>query len=55
MHFRIYQDTARLWRWHLKAGNNEIVAHGESYTTKDNCLKAIGLVMATNSSTPIYE
>lgn len=32
------------WRWHLKAGNNEIIAHGEGYRNRADCLHAIELV-----------
>ncbi len=29
------------WYFHLKADNGEIIAHGEGYTTKDNCVNGI--------------
>ena len=43
------------WRWRLKAGNGEIIAQGESYTSKENCLHAIKLVMECDHSTPLAE
>lgn len=52
MYFEIYQ-TYNEWRWRLRAGNNEIIASGEGYTSRANCLHAINLVMSTNSNTPI--
>lgn len=32
--FQIYQDRAGQYRWRLVAGNGEIVAISEAYTTK---------------------
>jgi uncharacterized protein len=56
MTFYIYKDTAGYWRWTLTAANNRKIADsGESYHNKQDCLWAIGLVMDTNRSTPIYE
>lgn len=55
MYFEVYKDASGQWRWRLKGGNHEPIASGESYTTKDNCLKAIGLVMETNRQTPVKE
>lgn len=59
MHFEIYQQTQGLisssggqWRWRLRAANNEIIASGESYRNKQDCLAAIALVKNTNTSTP---
>ncbi len=54
MYFEIYQSAFQ-WRWRLKAANHEIIASGESYTTRENCLHAIRLVMQTTTATPIYE
>ena len=55
VYFQIYPDSFRQWRWRLRASNHEIIAHGESYANKDDCLKAIGLVMSTDRNTPVYE
>lgn len=61
MYFEIYQErstsllTPGQWRWRLKGGNHEKIASGESYTTKENCLKAIALVMDTTRHTPVKE
>lgn len=56
MIFWIYKDTAGYWRWTLTAANNRKIADsGESYHNKQDCLGAIGLVMDTNRSTPVYE
>lgn len=38
--FEIYTDTAGWHRWRLKAGNGEIVATSESYTTRSSARKS---------------
>jgi uncharacterized protein YegP (UPF0339 family) len=56
MYFTIYQDNANQWRWTLYASNSKKVADsGEGYLNKQDALHGIGLVMSTNSGTPIYE
>lgn len=59
MYFEIYQQaqglmsaTSGQWRWRLRAANNEIIASGESYRNKQDCLAAIALVKTTNGNTP---
>lgn len=65
MKFEIYQQRglnslaigggSSDWRWRLKAGNGEIIAQGEGYRNKQDCLHAIDLVRSTNSTTAIAE
>lgn len=43
------------WRWRLKAANGEIIASGESYVNKADCMHAISLVKSTTSATPVVE
>jgi uncharacterized protein len=50
----MYRDTAGLWRWNLRAANNEIIASGESYYHKSDCEHAINLVKGS-SNAPVYE
>jgi uncharacterized protein len=38
--FVIYRDVAGQYRWRLLAGNGEIVAASEAYTTKYNALNS---------------
>ncbi len=59
MYFEICQQTQGLmsstggqWRWRLRAANNEIIASGESYRNKQDCLAAIALVKSANTNTP---
>lgn len=40
----------RQWYWHLKAGNGEIIAHGEGYRNEADCVAAIGLVKNSGSA-----
>ena len=54
MKFEIYQDTARYWRWRLKAANGEVIASGEAYTTKSNCEYAVSLVKQSGTAQVIY-
>ncbi len=43
MHFQIYRDAASLYRWRLRAANNEIIADGsEGYASKRNVMRAVG-------------
>ena len=42
--FQVYQDGEGEWRWRLVAGNNEVIASGEGYRDKKDCLHAIELV-----------
>jgi uncharacterized protein YegP (UPF0339 family) len=39
--FEVYKDKKGQFRWRLKAGNNEVIATSEGYTTKSACLKGI--------------
>ena len=53
MYFEIYQDASYQWRWRLKAANHEIIASGESYRDKRNCIHAVNLVKQSHSA-PVY-
>jgi uncharacterized protein YegP (UPF0339 family) len=39
VYYRDYQ-----WRWRFKANNHEIIASGESYYNKSDCLHAVALM-----------
>ncbi len=47
MYFEIYKDSTHQWRWRLKAANHEVIASGESYHNKSDCLHAITLVKSS--------
>ena len=56
MHYVIYQDVQRQWRWRLRAANNKIIADsGEGYYAKSDCMHAIDLVKSTNQHTPVRQ
>ena len=54
MAYWYFKDKAGLWRWRLRADNNEIIAVGESYRNKQDCLNAIELVKASKNA-PVQE
>jgi uncharacterized protein YegP (UPF0339 family) len=39
--FEVYQDTSGEYRFRLKAGNGQVIANGQAYTTKKACLNGI--------------
>jgi len=43
------------WRWRLRASNGEIIASGEGYHNRDDCIHAVNLVMDTNRQTTFVE
>ena len=54
MRFELYQQGQQ-WRWRLRAANNEIIASGESYWNRQDCIDAVNLVMDTNRQTPFVQ
>lgn len=52
-YYEIYKQGSQ-WRWRFKANNHEIIAHGESYWNKSDCLNAIALMKGSYGS-PVYE
>jgi len=57
MHFYVYRDRAREYRWRLIAGNGRTLADsGEGYVHKADCLHAINLIAGGVGGIPIrYE
>lgn len=53
MHFEMYRDKAKKYRWRLLAENNRVISSGEGYHLRADCMKAIHLVQSTNDGTPI--
>ena len=53
MVYQIWQADG-LWYWHLKTEDQEIIAQGEGYASKEVCLHAINLVKNSHSA-PIQE
>jgi DNA-binding protein Alba len=48
--YQILQDSTSEFRFHLNAANGEIIAQGEGYQTKENCLNAIEIVKKSFNS-----
>ena len=49
------QSLLQQWRWRLRASNGQIIASGESYHNRTDCIHAINLVQGTSINTPIIE
>ncbi len=49
--FEIYKDHAGKFRWRLKASNDEEIASGQGYESKEGCMKGVESVkhMASNA------
>ena len=55
MYFEIWQNAQnKNWDGHLKAANNQIIAHGEGYQNRSDCLHVIELVKQSYSA-PVRE
>jgi uncharacterized protein YegP (UPF0339 family) len=54
MQFELYKSGTE-WRWRLRAGNNEIIASGESYKNRGDAVNAVNLVMDTDRKTKFVE
>jgi len=52
--FEIYKSTNG-YRWRLKAGNGEVVATGEEYTTKDGAVRGCEAVSRAAADAEIVE
>ncbi len=39
--FEVYVDNAGEYRFRLKAANGQVIANGQGYKTKENCLNGI--------------
>ena len=44
-----------MWYFHLVAPNNEIIAQGQGYTTKDNCINGIEAIKKYVHTAPTNE
>ena len=53
--FVLFKDDRGRYRWHLKAGNNEIFAKSEAYVNKQSAERAINLVKEYASKTPVVD
>jgi len=54
MRYEYYKDPTGQWRWRLRAANQKVLASGEGYWNKQDCLDAIALVKSS-SNAPVVE
>lgn len=55
MKFEMYKDVQSQHRWRLKAANGEIIASGEAYHNRQDCINAVNIIMDTNRQTAFVE
>ncbi len=55
MKFEVYRDKKREYRWRLRADNYQIIASGEGYVNRSDCLHCIDLVKAVNPDTEVED
>ncbi len=53
--FEVYNDKAGEFRFRLKAGNGQIIATGEGYTTRANCMNGIESVKKNAPDAEVVE
>lgn len=53
--FEVYKDKAGEFRFRLKAGNGEVIASGEGYSSKQACINGIHSVKSSAADAPIEE
>lgn len=53
--FEVYNDKAGEFRFRLKAGNGQIIAIGEGYTTRANCINGIESVKKNAPDAEVVE
>lgn len=53
--FEVYVDKAGKYRFRLKASNGEIIAVGESYSSKSACMNGIESVKKNAATAAIEE
>lgn len=54
MYFEI-KSASGGYRWYIRGGNHEVMAHSEVLTTKAACLNAIGVVKRDARNAPVYD
>ncbi len=53
--FEIYKDKGDKYRFRLKAGNGQVIAASQSYTSKDACLNGIESIKKNAPTAEIVE
>ncbi|MFP4006375.1 MAG: YegP family protein [Candidatus Hadarchaeia archaeon] len=52
--FEIYKGNKGDWRFRLKANNNEIIAVGQGYSSRQACLKGIKSIKKNAETAPVF-
>jgi uncharacterized protein YegP (UPF0339 family) len=59
LRFEIYcqpeKPVKKIWGWRLRGTKEGVIALGEGYRTRAECLRAVELLRGTTSLTPIVE
>lgn len=53
--FELYQDKGGEWRFRLKAGNGEVIATGQGYTSKSGAQNGIDSVKRNAADAEVVE
>lgn len=53
--FEIYKDNAGEYRFRLLASNGQVIAQGEGYSTKANCINGIESIKKNASDADIND
>ncbi len=53
--FEVYKDNAGKFRWRLRAANEEEIASGQGYESKESCMKGIESVKHNASIAKILD
>ena len=53
--FEVYKDNAGKFRWRLRASNDEEIASGQGYESKEGCMKGVESVKKNASKAKIAD
>jgi uncharacterized protein len=53
--FRIHKNAQGQYYWNLKSANNEIIANGETYISKQSCINAVNLIRSGAAGAQFYD
>jgi uncharacterized protein YegP (UPF0339 family) len=53
--FEVYKDNAAKFRWRLRASNDEEIASGQGYESKEGCMKGVESVKHNASKAKIVD
>jgi uncharacterized protein YegP (UPF0339 family) len=53
--FEVYKDHAGKFRWRLRASNDEEIASGQGYESKESCMKGVESVKNNASKAKIVD